>query len=178
MPALKHASFGPVSLSPTELGASITRKLTGLDRTLGLEITHASFERVEARLVIDDRHRQIHGLVHGGVYTSIVETVGSVGAWVADGNSNQDASNPSGERTGRDVVGLDNHTSFVRAVREGTLHVLAEPIHRGRRTQLWEVRISDDQGRLAASGRLRSMYLESPLPPAPNTPSPDGERRS
>lgn len=138
-----------MSPTPAELGARITAKLSGLDQTLGLVVTYATGEVVEARLVIDDRHRQIHGIVHGGVYASIVETVGSVGAWLATGDDN------------RAVVGLDNHTSFLRAVREGTLHARAEAIHRGRSTQLWEVRICDDEGRLAATGRLRSMILDA-----------------
>jgi uncharacterized protein (TIGR00369 family) len=139
-----------VSLSPSALAASINERLTGLDHTLGLEILSASADRVEARLVIDARHLQIQGLVHGGVYTSIVETLGSVGAWLAGGSET------------RPVVGLDNHTSFVRAVRAGALHAVAEPVHRGRRTQLWEVRITDDSGKLAATGRLLAMVLDVP----------------
>jgi uncharacterized protein (TIGR00369 family) len=139
-----------VSSFPESLAESINQKLTGHDRALGLEVTFASKERIEARLVIDERHLQLYGLVHGGVYTSIVETLGSVGAWLSAGSET------------RPVVGVDNHTSFVRAVRQGTLHAVAEPVHSGRRNQLWDVKICDDEGKLAATGRLLAMVLEEP----------------
>jgi uncharacterized protein (TIGR00369 family) len=148
--AAKHASFGPVKATEKELAASINEQLVGLDRTLGLELSSASVERIEARLRIDERHLQIHGIVHGGVYTSIVETLGSVGAWISGGPERQP------------VVGVDNHTSFVRPVRGGSLHAVAEPIHCGRRTRLWQVRIEDDDGKLAATGRLLAMVVEDP----------------
>jgi 1,4-dihydroxy-2-naphthoyl-CoA hydrolase len=137
-----------VSLSPAALAARINRKLIGLDRTLGLEILSASAERVEAQLSIDDRHRQVQGVVHGGVYATIVETLGSVGALVAMGS----------DRCA--VVGMENHTSFLRAVRSGKLMAVAVPLNRGRRTQLWEVRVLTEDGKLAASGRLRTLCLE------------------
>jgi uncharacterized protein (TIGR00369 family) len=130
------------------LAERINQKLVGLDQTLGIQITTATADRVEASLVIDDRHRQVHGVVHGGVYATIVETLGSVGAFVAQGS----------DRTA--VVGMENHTSFLRAVRSGTLKAIAVPLNRGRRTQLWEVRIETEEGKLAATGRLRSLCLE------------------
>ena len=137
-----------MSSTPAALAARINRKLTGLDRTLGLRIVAASAELVEAELEIDDRHRQVHGVVHGGVYATIVETLGSVGAFVAQGS----------DRIA--VVGMENHTSFLRAVRGGRLRAAAVPLNRGRRTQLWEVRIETEDGKLAASGRLRTLCLE------------------
>lgn len=99
-------------------------------------------------MVIDDRHRQVHGVVHGGVYAAIVETLGSLGAFVAQG------------RDEAAVVGMENHTSFLRAVRDGTLRAVATPLSRGHRAQLWEVRIETADGKLAASGRLRTLCLE------------------
>lgn len=133
-------------LSPTELTAKLNEQLGGFDRSLGLRLLSASAERVEAELVVEDRHRQTFGLVHGGVYASIVETLGSVGAWLAGGSHT--------------VVGVDNHTSFLRAVKEGTLHAVATPVHDGRRTKLWEIQIHDDQSRLVATGRLLAMCLD------------------
>jgi 1,4-dihydroxy-2-naphthoyl-CoA hydrolase len=111
-------------------------------------ILSACAERVEAELEIDERHHQVHGVVHGGVYATIVETLGSVGAFVAQGS----------DRCA--VVGMENHTSFLRAVRSGKLRAVAVPLNRGRRTQLWEVRIETEDGKLAASGRLRTLCLE------------------
>ncbi len=138
----------PVSPSPTAVAARINQKLTGLDHTLGIVIVSASADRVEAEMQIDDRHRQVHGVVHGGVYATIVETLGSVGAFVAQGS----------DRCA--VVGMENHTSFLRAVRDGKLLAVGVPLNRGRRTQLWEVRVETEDGKLAASGRLRTLCLE------------------
>jgi uncharacterized protein (TIGR00369 family) len=61
---------------------------------------------------------------------------------------------------GRHAVGLENHTSFLRAVRGGKLTVTARPVAKGRRSQVWEGEVRDDKGRLAATGRVRLMILE------------------
>lgn len=137
-----------MSLSAIALAERINQRLDGLDRVLGLRILSAAADRIEAEMAIDDRHRQVHGVVHGGVYAAIVETLGSLGAFVAQG------------RDHAAVVGMENHTSFLRAVREGTLRAVATPLNQGRRTQLWEVRIETSEGKLAASGRLRTLCLD------------------
>jgi uncharacterized protein (TIGR00369 family) len=117
------------------------------NRHLGLELTELSGERVTGEWQIDARHFQPYGIVHGGVYCSVVETVCSIGAAlsvIGDGLS---------------VVGLDNHTSFIRAVRGGRLSVVATPITRGRRTQLWEAVIKNEAGQVVATGRVRVLCL-------------------
>jgi 1,4-dihydroxy-2-naphthoyl-CoA hydrolase len=123
-----------------------------LDNLLGLQITEASRERVRARLTLDpSRHHQPWGIVHGGVWCTIVETLASVGAhtWAAPGQT---------------AVGLDNHTNFLRMARTGTVEAEAVPISTGRRIQLWSVSIIDEGGRLLAQGTCRLMLLtpESP----------------
>lgn len=117
------------------------------NRHLGLRMTELSGERVVGEWDVDARHFQPYGIVHGGVYCSVVETVCSVGA----------ALSVIGE--GLSVVGLDNHTSFVRAVRGGRLTVVATPITRGRRTQLWEAEIKNEAGQIVATGRVRCLCL-------------------
>jgi len=131
-----------------DLAKAVNEHKTGFDRLLGLEITEASSQRVCAQLRIAQCHTQIHGVVHGGVYASIVETLGSIGAAL------------SARSFGRTIVGVDNHTSFLRAVGEGTLTAVAEPISAGRRTQVWSIRISDAAGTLIAVGQLRVLCLE------------------
>jgi len=64
------------------------------------------------------------------------------------------------EVIGKTVVGLENHTSFIRAVREGVLRGTARPLTRGRRTQVWEVSIADAKGALVATGRVRLLVIE------------------
>jgi uncharacterized protein (TIGR00369 family) len=113
-----------------------------------LDVVSATRDEVTARLEVQPWHRQPQGIVHGGVYASIVESVASIGAAL-------DAASK-----GKTVVGLDNHTSFVHAVREGTLHATGRPLTRGRRTQLWDVVVRDDGQAVVATGRVRLLVLE------------------
>lgn len=121
-------------------------EVTGFDRLLGLTMTSADGDHVAGRIDVAPSHHQPHGLVHGGVYCSVVETVASVGAglWFGD--------------RGR-VVGVSNHTNFLRAIRTGTLAVHARPLQRGRTQQLWSVEITDEQDRLVANGEVRLANL-------------------
>jgi uncharacterized protein (TIGR00369 family) len=115
----------------------------------GLRYVTASADAVTAELRIGPQHLQPYGLVHGGVYAGIVETLASVGAAL------------DAMPQGKSAVGLENHTCFVRACREGTLHARATPLVRGSRTQVWDVAITDDGQRLVATGRVRLMVLDS-----------------
>lgn len=121
---------------------------SGFDEQLGLAITSASGDEVVATLVVGPTHLQPYGLVHGGVLCALVETVGSIGGalWFGDRGK---------------VVGTANHTNFLRGVRDGCLTATATPIHRGRSQQLWNVDVTDEQGRLAAKGELRLANLAS-----------------
>ncbi len=115
---------------------------SGFDSTLGHEILQASGDEVVGRLTIAPHLHQPYGIVHGGVYASVVETAASVGGamWLGDRGH---------------VVGVSNHTNFLRAVREGVLEVRATPVHRGRTSQLWSVRVTDEAGKLVAQGEVR-----------------------
>lgn len=119
------------------------------DEKVGLVMVSATRDAVRARLEVRPSHHQPLGLVHGGVLASIVETMASVGAGI-DARAN-----------GKHVVGLENHTSFVRAVREGTLEATATPITRGRRSHVWEVAIRGEDGALVATGRVRLLILDA-----------------
>ena len=135
-------------MSDEDFTAAVIAHMTGFDQLLGLEITHASSVRVCAKLKISQCHTQIHGVVHGGVYTSIVETLGLIGAAL------------SARAFDRTIVGLDNHTSFLKATSDGHLEAVSEPITAGRRTQIWSTRITDGTGNLVALGQLRLLCLE------------------
>jgi len=115
----------------------------------GLHFLTATALEVTAQLAIKPHHLQAYGLVHGGVYAGMIETMASVGAAV------------NVMPGGKSAVGLENHTSFIHAVREGTLHGRATPITRGSRSQMWEVTITDDTKRIAATGRVRLLVLDS-----------------
>ena len=115
---------------------------------LGLELTEVTGNQVTARWTAQPRLHQPYGIVHGGVYCSVVETLASVGAatWL-------------GER-GK-VVGVNNITDFFRAVSEGLLVSVARPLHRGRSQQVWVVETEDEQGRVVARGQVRLQNLEA-----------------
>ena len=127
---------------------------------VGIVAVSASRDGVAATVEVRASHKQPQGIVHGGVYTTIVETLASIGAAL------------DAMTAGKNVVGLENHTSFVRAVREGTLHAEALPITRGRRSQLWEATIRNDEGAIVATGRVRLLVLE-PDAPVGGTALPD-----
>lgn len=118
------------------------------DSHLGLRILKADRDEVVAEYDVDAKHHQPYGIVHGGVHCTVVETVCSTGAGM-------DAS-----ARGYGVVGLENHTSFVRAVRSGKITIVATPVTRGRRVQLWEATARDEQGRVVSTGRVRLLCVE------------------
>lgn len=129
--------------------AEQVNRLDGWLRAMGITITHASADEVRAELTIGPEHLQGYGIVHGGVHCGLIESLASIGAALVALPRNQT------------VVGLENNTSFVRAVRAGAkLHAVATPVTRGRRTQVWESQILDDQERIVAAGRVRLLCLE------------------
>lgn len=132
-----------------DYAAGLNERLGGYDSAIGLRFVSATLDEIVAEVPVGPKHHQPYGLVHGGVYAGIVETVCSVGAAL---NALQHK---------RSAVGLENSTSFVRAARDGTLHARALPLVRGRRTQVWEARIEDDEGNLLAHGKVRLLCLES-----------------
>lgn len=122
--------------------------LGGFNTLIGLRFTSATYEKVCAEVTVKPELHQPYGLVHGGVYSSMIETLASVGAAIN--------ALPKGQST----VGLENTTSFLRAVRSGTLYGEAIPLTRGKRTHVWDVTIRDDDDRIAATGRVRMICLE------------------
>jgi uncharacterized protein (TIGR00369 family) len=134
--------------APVDVAAVMNQQLGGYDRTLGIRLVRATRDEVVAEYEVDERHLQPYGIVHGGVHCGVIETVCSTGAGI------------DALARGQSVVGLENHTSFVRAVRAGRIRVTATPVTRGRRSQLWEAVGRDEQGRIVSSGRVRLICLE------------------
>jgi uncharacterized protein (TIGR00369 family) len=120
----------------------------GYNTAMGLTFVSATGDEVVAEFEVGNQHLQPYGIVHGGVYCGMVETTCSVGAGLFSAAA------------GQSVVGVENHTSFLRAVRSGKLRVTALPLSRGRRTQIWEASVKDLQGKLVATGRVRLLCLE------------------
>ena len=114
----------------------------GFDALYGLEILEHSEELVRAQVAVIDDIKQPMGLVHGGVYASIAESITSLATGLAV--------MPGGDA----AMGLSNQTSFLRPITEGTVHATARRRHRGRTTWMWDVEITDDAGRLCAVSRM------------------------
>ena len=131
-----------------DIVAALNAMLDGWNKQMGLRFVKAEPSEIVAELDIDGRHHQPYGLVHGGVYASMIETVTSVGAAL------------DAMKRGYAAVGLDNSTSFLHAARGGTLRATARPLSTGKRTQLWEATVTDGEGRTLASGRVRLLCLE------------------
>jgi 1,4-dihydroxy-2-naphthoyl-CoA hydrolase len=118
----------------------------GFTRLVGLRFEEVSGDRVVLTCPVTADLLQPYGLVHGGVHATLAETAASVGGalWFGDQGA---------------VVGVSNHPDFVRAVRDGRLRAEATPLARGRTTQLWQVVISDETGRLVAHAKVRLQNL-------------------
>ena len=115
---------------------------------MALEFVRATTEEVIAEWTVGPQHLQAYGIVHGGVHCGVIETLASMGAAI------------TAMPRGQTVVGLENHTSFVRAVRGGErLRCVARPITRGRSTQVWEATVAGADGKTVATGRVRLLCL-------------------
>jgi len=117
---------------------------------LEIEFDERGPTRVTGSVAADERHHQPWGLVHGGLYTSVVETFATSGAFEAVKDQDMRA------------VGVSNHTDFVRPHRSGRLNVIATPIHQGRTQQLWQVEIRrPDDDKLVARGQVRLQNVQA-----------------
>lgn len=126
--------------------------LTGPSELMGLleiEFDERGPDRVRGSVAADERHHQPWGLVHGGLFTTVIETFATTGAFEAVKDRGQIA------------VGVTNVTDFLRPHRTGRLNVEAVPIQQGRTQQLWQVEIRrPDDGKLVARGQVRLQNVE------------------
>ena len=117
---------------------------------LGIEFLDIGDDYLTARMPVDHRTHQPMGLLHGGASVALAETLGSTGAFLC-----VDAAQYN-------VVGLEINANHVRGVREGFVTGVARPLHRGKTTQLWEIRITDEADKLVCISRITIAVLENP----------------
>ena len=113
---------------------------------LGIEFVQIGDNYIRGRMPVDHRTKQPYGVVHGGASVLLAETLGSCGA---------DYCTPAGYR----IVGLDINANHIRGVSGGWVHGVARPVHIGRSTQVWQIDLSDDQGRTSCVSRLTLSVL-------------------
>lgn len=118
-------------------------------RLLGLSFDEVGPDRVVATFDTGPDHHQPWGIVHGGVFAAVIETVASTGAYVAVKDRGQLA------------VGVTNITDFLRPHREGKLRAVAEPLQQGKTQQLWQVVIEREDGKGVARGQVRLQNIEA-----------------
>jgi 1,4-dihydroxy-2-naphthoyl-CoA hydrolase len=135
----------------------INRAMHGFDQLCGIEFLSLSDTEVRAQVTVRDELKQQAGLIHGGVYASMAESMASLAT--ALGVYEQ----------GQQAMGLSNNTSFLRPITEGVVHAAATRVHRGRTTWVWDVRFSDDSDRTCAVTRMTIAVRPVPdgaaLPP-------------
>jgi 1,4-dihydroxy-2-naphthoyl-CoA hydrolase len=118
---------------------------------LGIEFTEVGDDYLVARVPVNRQTCQPYGLLHGGVSVVLAETLGSCGAAF---------SVPLGTR----VVGLEVNANHLRGVQDGWVTATARPVHLGRTTQVWQIELRDDQGRLSCTSRLTMAVLAADRP--------------
>ena len=126
----------------TPSAEDLTAAVSGFDRLYGLQLLSVSDTEVRGQVSVREEVKQPAGLVHGGVYASIAESMASLATALA----------VMGE--GSTAMGLSNNTSFLRPVTEGTVHAKATRLHRGRTTWVWDVEITNDAGKRVALTRM------------------------
>ncbi len=120
----------------------INGAMQGFDRLYGLRLLACSDTEVRAQVTVREELKQPAGLLHGGVYASMAESMTSLATALAVYEHGQTA------------MGLSNSTSFLRPITEGVVHASATRVHRGRTTWVWDVRFSDDADRTCAVTRM------------------------
>ena len=133
---------------PIDYASALNKSPDGWAEAMGLKYLRATADEAVAELEVSERHRKADGTVDEAIYGGLVEAAASVAAAL------------HALRWKRPAVGVENQTSFLGAVRSGRIRVTATPLQRDRDTQVWEGRVTDSDGRVVATGRVRLICLE------------------
>ena len=118
-----------------------------LAEALGIQIIEINGNSITATMPVDQRTIQPQGILHGGASVALAETVGSISANLTIDHSKQYC------------VGLEINANHIRAVRSGFVTAVSNPLHIGRSTQVWEIRITDEKSKLVCVSRLTVAIL-------------------
>ncbi|WNN50459.1 1,4-dihydroxy-2-naphthoyl-CoA hydrolase [Siccibacter colletis] len=125
------------------LNAMTAGNMTGL---LDIRFVYLDDARLEATMPVDNRTHQLFGLLHGGASVVLAETLGSVAGYLCT----------EGDQS---VVGLEVNANHIRSVRSGLVRGVCRAVHVGRRHQVWQIEIVDEQGRLCCTSRLTTAVV-------------------
>ena len=138
----------PIWLMPVTVDEINRRGKNTLSDHLGIEFTEIGDEHLCATMPIDQRTIQPMGIMHGGASCVLAETVGSA------------AANYCVDQKNKVCVGLDINVNHIRSVRSGFVTGIARPFHIGKSTQVWEIKILDEQKQLVAVSRLTLAVID------------------
>lgn len=133
-----------------EIGISQLNKLFGntMASFLDLQFTEVGDDYVKMSMPVTDKTKQPYGYIHGGANCVLIETIGSIAsAMVIDHSKNY-------------CVGIEINANHLRSVTDGLVTATARPLHLGRTTHVWEVKIHEDSGKLSCAGRLTVAILD------------------
>jgi 1,4-dihydroxy-2-naphthoyl-CoA hydrolase len=133
---------------PVDYASALNKSPDGWTYAIGLTYVRATADEVVGELEVSEQHRKADGVVDEGIYGGLFEAAASVGAALY------------ASRWKRPVVGVENQTSFLGTIHSGRIRVTATPVQRDRDTQVWDGSVTDSDGRLVATGRLRLICLE------------------
>ena len=119
---------------------------TGLITHLGIEFVEVTPDRVVARLQVNEKLMTVTGTVHGGTLMAFADTIGAAGT----------AANLA---EGQNTATIESKTNFISGCRSGTITAESKPIHKGKRTHVWETRITDEKGKLLSVTTQTQMIL-------------------
>lgn len=141
---------GNVSIWTTQLSLAEVNQLgeRTMIRQLGIEIVEIGADFLKASMPVDQRTHQPMGILHGGASVALAETVGSIAAKLC-------------AAPGHHCVGLEINANHLRAVRSGLVFAVARPVHLGRSTQVWDIRIHDEAEKPVCISRLTMAVLKS-----------------
>lgn len=132
------------------MSATLKRQQETLLTTLGIEIVETTKERVVARMGVGPKVHQPFGFLHGGASVALAETVASIGAWM------------NVDQATEIVMGIEINANHLRAKRDGVVTATATALHVGRRTQVWDVRIADEAGKVICASRCTLAVVPRP----------------
>jgi 1,4-dihydroxy-2-naphthoyl-CoA hydrolase len=115
---------------------------------LGIEFTRFGEDFIEAKMPVDHRTQQPLGLLHGGASVSLAETLGSVAATCCIDMSNQYC------------VGLEINANHIKSVKNGCVYGITKPVHIGKKTHVWEIRITNEQQELVCISRITMAIID------------------
>lgn len=120
----------------------------GLDRTLGITFSHLDPDEVRASMPVTPRVHQPLGYLHGGASVALAESVASVGSVL-------------NVESGQAAFGMEINANHIRSVQAGTVTAIGKPLHRGRTSQVWEIKIYDEQERLICVSRCTVAVVQA-----------------